>query len=131
MYHILRYKFSIITSLAIFYVSILKPAQMPTVPLFTGTDKLIHLLMYFVLGLVLNWDTSSASVSSSTQQLKISKQLLVFALPILYGGIIELLQANFFPPRTGEWLDFGANVAGVLLAYLTYHKIFKKYLNRK
>ncbi|MDR1699524.1 MAG: VanZ family protein [Prevotellaceae bacterium] len=113
-----HYKLSIIVAVAIFYVSILKPAQLPSnIPLFAGADKLVHLLMYFGLGLTLNLETK-----------RTQKYLLyiVLAFPVLYGGIIELLQANFFPPRTGEWLDFLANFTGVLLAYFIYRTIIYK-----
>jgi len=130
-----RYKFSIIVTLFIFYVSILKPAQLPSVPLFFGADKLIHLLMYFVLALLLNVETQrSLRVPQGTLRwLSYSKPQIFITLvfPVLFGGIIELLQKYFFAPRTGEWSDFAANTLGVLLAFFIFHKFLKNRLNRK
>lgn len=37
---------------------------------------------------------------------------------IAYGGIIELLQHYVVVTRTGDWADFAANTAGVLVAYI-------------
>jgi VanZ family protein len=149
-----HYSFSIVVAAVIFYVSILKPAQLPSdITLFAGADKLIHLLMYLGLGLMLNFEVfrhygldsqSPNKKEGYSRRLRVKPAarlcrlaqprmtlFFVLAFPILYGGIIELLQANFFPPRTGEWLDFAANTTGVLLAYLIYHKILKNRLNRK
>lgn len=40
-----------------------------------------------------------------------------FAAPIIMGGVIELLQAYCTGGRrSGEWLDFAAGAAGVILA---------------
>lgn len=40
-----------------------------------------------------------------------------FAAPIIMGGVIELLQAYCTSGRrSGEWLDFAADAAGVILA---------------
>ena len=40
-----------------------------------------------------------------------------FAAPIIMGGVIELLQAYCTGGRrSGEWLDFAADAAGVILA---------------
>lgn len=36
-------------------------------------------------------------------------------LPILYGGLIEILQENFFYPRTGDWWDWLADIVGTLI----------------
>ena len=51
-------------------------------------------------------------------------------IPALYGGFIEYLQGKFFAPRTADWYDFWADVAGVaaglLLAYLFKHFMYKR-----
>ena len=38
--------------------------------------------------------------------------------PILFSGAIELLQEYATTHRSGDWLDFAANAAGVVLAAL-------------
>ena len=46
--------------------------------------------------------------------------------PILQSGVIELLQAYATTHRGGEWWDFAANTAGVLLATLFFTTLYKK-----
>ena len=36
--------------------------------------------------------------------------------PVLFSGMVELLQAYCTTYRGGDWLDFAANTAGALLA---------------
>jgi len=52
--------------------------------------------------------------------------IIVIALPIFYGGVLELVQEYFFPPRTGDWFDFLADTAGVLLGYFLLKLIIWK-----
>jgi VanZ family protein len=40
--------------------------------------------------------------------------------PIALGGIIEILQEMFFNPRSGEWLDWLTDIAGVLTAWAVF-----------
>jgi membrane-associated phospholipid phosphatase/VanZ family protein len=131
-----QYRFSILVALIILYISVLKPAQLPRIPLFPYADKVIHLLMYGFLALFLNYETIPAKQLPAwlfpklkgirLPNVKTSQSvmlLIVLILPILMGGIIELLQQYCFPPRTGDWIDFLANTTGVLLAYLLFRKI--------
>jgi len=43
-------------------------------------------------------------------------KLVLFAvlIPILYGGAIEIIQAEYFPDRSGDWYDFLADILGAL-----------------
>lgn len=50
-----------------------------------------------------------------------------FLLPVLYGGLIELVQHYYFPPRIGDWYDFLADLLGSLAA-LPIALIFKNHL---
>lgn len=60
-------------------------------------------------------------------------KLVVFAIlvPIIYGGMIEIIQAEYFPGRSGDWSDFLADVLGVL-ASLPISLWFRRFmLNRQ
>ena len=48
------------------------------------------------------------------------------AVPIIYGGLIEIIQSNYFPPREGDWFDFLADTLGSLttLPVALYFKAF-------
>jgi VanZ family protein len=48
--------------------------------------------------------------------------------PIVYGGVIELLQENFFPPRTGDWSDWVADALGSVAAYFLAKNLLPKYV---
>ncbi|GHT57445.1 hypothetical protein FACS18945_1770 [Bacteroidia bacterium] len=94
-------------------------------------DKVVHIIMYMVLAGTLVWE--QARIANPRRQepsnkpngilrlrsvTKPAMTAVTIALPILYGGLLELLQEYFFPPRTGDWLDFLADIAGVLLGVL-------------
>ena len=58
-------------------------------------------------------------------KVKIKSNLLVSTLlSVAYGGIIELLQNYFFTFRSGEWLDFVADILGALVAAVIYYLVF-------
>ena len=48
------------------------------------------------------------------------RKLFLFAwlLPVIMGGIIEIVQEQCTATRSGEWLDFASNTAGATLANL-------------
>ncbi len=64
-----------------------------------GLDKLFHVLAFTLLIFPLILTDSR-------------RWIWAVPLSILYGGAIELIQPSV--GRTAEWLDFGANVTGVL-----------------
>ena len=55
--------------------------------------------------------------------------IVCFVLPLLLGGIIEILQPLYFAPRTGSWMDFSFNFFGVILAWV-FMRQFGKLVNR-
>lgn len=119
-----------IVAITIFYLCCLIPSKnVPYVELdfFIPADKIVHFLMY--LGL---------SGIASFNYIYIRKghiiilKLVVFAIliPILYGGLIEIIQAEYFPERSGDWFDFLADSLGSLTA-LPFALWFRKYLLNK
>ena len=78
--------------------------------------------MYLVLAAALVW-----TVNKPVKPAMAKYYLIVIALPVLYGGALELIQQYFFPPRTGDWLDFLADAVGVLLGYSIMIKIDKRF----
>ena len=105
----------------IFYVSTMRIPDMPHVPTFTNEDKLVHILMYFTLTAAIYRDIMKAQVKMQ----KYVFILIVLTFPITYGGIIEILQGAFFPPRTADWFDFFADAIGSSFAFLLMPKILK------
>lgn len=127
----LKYTFlPFIVYLVIFYLCcLIPPSDVPSVEFdfFIPADKIVHYLMYLGLSGV----TAINYIYLKNGKIVMSKMLIyAFLLPILYGGLIEILQANFFSPRTGDWADFLADVLGSLSAF-PIAVLFKKYLSKK
>lgn len=111
MKRFLKYLPTILAAGLIAYLSLLREPKfcLPEEYLFPHIDKLVHLLMYLFLAAVFALDLyrnlySFAVISA-----------LAFLLPTLYGGIIEILQEQFFYPRTGDWLDWTADLIGATI----------------
>ena len=49
--------------------------------------------------------------------------------PVLFSGVVELLQAYCTTYRGGDWWDFAANTAGALLASGVAQVVRKKAFN--
>ncbi|WHI47184.1 hypothetical protein [Microbulbifer sp. VAAF005] len=81
----------IITSLSLF--------PLPEVPNIPGTDKTNHLIAY-------------SALMFPVALRRPSYWWLIGLFFVLWSGGIELLQP--YVNRTGEWLDFAANTAGIL-----------------
>lgn len=67
-------------------------------------DKVMHCLMYFILGGLLAWRLSSASAVSA------SRYFVAWLVLAAYGVFDELTQPYF--GRSAEWLDWVADLVG-------------------
>jgi VanZ family protein len=119
-----------VIAVIIFYLCCLIPANdIPDVEfeIFIPTDKIVHFLMYFGLSVV-----ASFNYIYDKKGKIIMLKLVVFAvlIPIIYGGLIEILQAEYFTERSGDWYDFLADVSGSL-ATLPFSLWFRHYLLNK
>ena len=118
------YGLSWVVGITIFYVCIARTLPVDHVPSFEGMDKLVHCLMYLAFAVALCIDHYRAGVPF------LSKRMIIMAVafPILYGGLIEILQENFFPPRTGEWMDWLADSLGSVIGYLLSKSLVPRYV---
>ena len=80
-----------------------------TLPPIQDGDKWVHWLAFVALTLVMLWDSKKAGLNR--------RQIWIvgLAIPVVYGGLIEVLQELFFYPRTGEWSDWLADGVGVFI----------------
>jgi VanZ family protein len=99
---------SIIVCIVILYVSLVRDPGIH-LPTFVGADKWVHLIMYTMLGAVATYDSIRFQLSGWRLW------LVATLLPILFGGIIELVQEQWFAPRSGEWIDWLADGIGVII----------------
>ncbi|MCH5310663.1 MAG: VanZ family protein [Prevotella sp.] len=103
-----------LSALCIVAIWVLSLAPMPETHFDTieFADKWVHFVMYGGTCSVI-WIEyfRNHSVFSASK-------LFIFAwlLPVLMGGLLELLQAYCTTTRSGDWIDFLANSVGVTLA---------------
>ena len=99
---------SVLYSLFVFYMSIVPDVPDFKLPDFNLKDKVMHGGAYVVLSLIICFELYRQ------RYLFREKKMVAWSIgfPILYGGLIELLQENFFPPRSGEWSDWLADIVG-------------------
>ena len=122
---ILRYPLSIAIILLVTFLSFFKPpsTDLDNVP---GIDKLVHTGMYFVMASFLWWEFYKGQ--KNTHAPIWHACVGAFLCPLLYGGIVELLQEYCTEHRGGEWLDFAANSAGVIIAAVVGYYFLPKML---
>lgn len=118
---------SIFLVLIITFLSVYPFSSGIDLPQFQYQDKLIHSLMYVALGFVIFYDTYQ---NKKTVEKRRCILVIVLIFPLVFGGLIEIIQAAFFPPRTAEWLDWVADivgsVGGFMLAILILRNKWKK-----
>ena len=91
---------SLVTLLAITILSLHPLDQLPEAP---GSDKTHHLIAYMIL----------AYPTSLRKPKRWQGIIVIFAL---YSGLIEIIQPHV--NRYGEWMDFLANISGLLLGII-------------
>lgn len=77
-------------------------------------DKWVHAGIFFVL-------VSLLCLSVTIHQQPGYLFALFFLLSVLYGGVLEIMQAKVFSERSADWQDFAANSFGCTAALL-FHK---------
>ena len=77
-------------------------------------DKWTHLVMYGGTTAVVWWEYLRSHHKADFRRLLLWGGMAMVAL----GGLMELLQAYCTTTRSGEWLDFWADSAGVLIGIL-------------
>jgi VanZ family protein len=81
-------------------------------------DKFVHASIFWTLA-VLWINGLSNQQTFKLKSIWIIGGSVVFSIG--YGGLLEILQSNFFSDRMGEWNDFIANSFGALVAAF-FHK---------
>lgn len=107
MRRILHYWETFVVAAVILYGCLVREPHF-RLPDVQGADKWAHILMYMALGGALMWDMVRDKIEAKWL-------FMAFVLPVLYGGLIEILQENFFYPRTGDWWDWLADIVGTLI----------------
>ena len=79
-------------------------------------DKFVHASIFFVLTCL--WLISLLKIN----KLSNLSIILILLFCVLYGGLLEIMQATVFSNRSGDWLDFIANSFGCLMGFWFFNK---------
>jgi hypothetical protein len=85
-------------------------------------DKFVHAGIFFVL--ICLWLIHGFNHGKLTT----TTYLLTVTGAIMYGGLLEIMQATVFSQRSGDWMDFIANSFGCLTGLFVFSKL-KHYLH--
>lgn len=117
LYYIKKYPLSLLIILTVVYLSFFKPPQteMDSIP---GIDKVVHVCMYLGMSGMLWLEFVRAHRKDAGRARMWHAWVGAALCPVLFSGVVELLQEYCTTYRGGDWLDFAANTTGVLLASL-------------
>ncbi len=79
---------------------------------FPGFDKLVHCGLYFVL---VAFCSTGYIRKFGVSKLTDGAGVVITIAAIIYGGLIELLQAYVFTWRSGDWADLFADTVGACM----------------
>lgn len=127
--YIKKYPVSLAIILLVIYLSFFKPPSLPNTDwMIPHFDKLVHMGMYFVMSGMLWWEF----FRSHKERFPARRAWLgAFLCPVIFSGIVEILQEYCTSYRGGDWLDFLANTTGALLASLLFMYIIYPRLQKK
>jgi VanZ family protein len=128
-----------ISTLLIIGIWVICLIPIPETPLSNVTfiDKYTHIILYLALSLIIAFEFLRTRGYGKDDPQRYSNTMsrlsvVAFILPILMGGIIELVQKYCTNGvRSGDWIDFFADAFGVILAFvLTLFFIYIRNVNR-
>lgn len=122
LYYIKKYPVSLFIILAVIYLSFFNPPStgLNDIP---HLDKIVHVCMYFGMSGVLWLEFLRAHKRDHAPLWHAWTGAA--ACPVLFSGIVELLQEYCTTYRGGDWMDFIANTTGVVLASFIGYFILK------
>lgn len=127
LYYIKKYPVSLVVILAVIYLSFFKPPAtgLGTIP---HLDKVAHLCMYSGMSGMLWMEFLWAHRRDNTPLWH--AWIGAFLCPVLFSGVVELLQEYCTTYRGGDWLDFAANATGAVLASLIAYFVLRPRMMR-
>lgn len=112
----------------IFYgTCLMNTGDIPKIESPVPLDKIAHFGMFFLLAAINSYEYDRLYKGNPQKTKWLLWGLLI---PIIYGGIIELLQKSYFK-RDAEWGDFVADALGAICGMLLVIYFLKIRKNRK
>lgn len=105
------YPLSIFIVMTVCWLSLFNPAEYELFDDIRIWDKLAHSIMYLGAALVFWYE-----YLLNNKKFRLTDILIFLILgPALLGGLLELAQEHLTTVRSGEWIDFYADLTGVVL----------------
>ncbi len=127
--YIKKYPFSLLIIAAVIYLSFFKPPSVEVISRIPHFDKVVHFCMYCgmsgILWLEFLW--GQRRYHAPMWHVWVGATLC----PILFSGVVELLQEYCTTYRGGDWADFAANTLGVLAASLFSFYVLRPLINSR
>ncbi len=115
----------------VYLCCLLPPNDIPEInsPFPFPVDKLVHFLMYVGFA-----GATFVAYTHLTINAKQFRYLIAFfwslVIPILFGGLIEIIQAKYCPGRSGDWFDLLADALGSLFI-IPLAVFYKRFLEKR
>lgn len=109
-----KYPMTWFVTIVIIVLSMIPVPEVPELDNVPFFDKWVHFVMYAALSLVVWMDR----VLIRRKKMSGTLWTFLFVYPSVLGGVMELAQAYLTTCRSGEWLDFYADVFGSLLGLI-------------
>lgn len=114
--------------LTVIYLSFFKP---PTTELnrIPNVDKIVHICMYLGMSGMLWLEFLRAHRRNDSPLWH--AWVGAFVCPVLFSGMVELLQEYCTTYRGGDWLDFVANTTGAFIASMIGYFVLRPWMAKK
>ncbi|MDR0989424.1 MAG: VanZ family protein [Prevotellaceae bacterium] len=128
LHYLKRYPISLLIILTVIYLSFFHPprTELDTIRNF---DKLVHIGMYLGMSGMLWLEFLLAHRRNAAPIWHVFIGAMI--CPILFSGMVEILQSTLTTYRSGDWLDFAANSLGVCIASLIGYFVLRPWVLRK
>ena len=124
LHYIKRYPVSLLVILTVIYLSFFRPpSEELDIYEIPHIDKVVHVCMYFGMAGMLWLEFLRAHRKEHAPLWHAWVGALL--CPVLFSGVVELLQAYCTTYRGGDWLDFAANATGAVLASLVGYYVLR------
>nr|WP_303227895.1 VanZ family protein [Bacteroides intestinalis] len=128
LYYIRKYPVSLLIILTVIYLSFFKPptTELSRIP---NIDKIVHICMYLGMSGMLWLEFLRAHRRNDSPLWH--AWVGAFVCPVLFSGMVELLQEYCTTYRGGDWLDFVANTTGAFIASMIGYFVLRPWMAKK
>lgn len=125
MKYLKNYIWAIIWAIVMLVLLLLpsKDFQIEEVTFYEGFDKMVHCGIFFVLGILLYWESILKSNGTVNKWLSIAK---VVGSTIIFAFATEAAQQYLSPSRTADMWDIFADLTGIGMATFAFLFFYKR-----